>query len=188
MPINYAADGRLRKLRLEVAWETIEDLARYEEEGWNDPVIQEEGSLDYENPDIEYTLQVIPSFEENAPPVTYPDKVEETIGLPIEVEPLDETPLEDLGLNTCNHDIPLSSGEIISFEESKPQPQPFPSFPSLEEMKKNSFTVRGDGVRINPDDVATRNAGSCGREWGKVVGEVEKQQERGDKGLQVWRE
>ncbi|GJY89618.1 hypothetical protein Tco_0504814 [Tanacetum coccineum] len=53
-------------------------------------------------------------------------------GISIEVEPLDETPLEDLGLNTCNHDIPLSSREIPSFDEPKPQPQPVPSFPSLE--------------------------------------------------------
>ncbi|GJT31078.1 hypothetical protein Tco_0911353 [Tanacetum coccineum] len=85
-----------------------------------------------ENPDPQSTPQVIPSFEENTPPVTYPNEVEETIGLPIEVEPLDETPLEDLGLNTCDHDIPLSSREIPSFDEPEPQPQPFPSFPSLE--------------------------------------------------------
>ncbi|GJU19606.1 hypothetical protein Tco_1152948 [Tanacetum coccineum] len=65
-------------------------------------------------------------------PVTYPDEVEETIGLLIEVEPLDETPLEYLGLNTCNHDNPLSSREIPSFDKPEPQPQPFPSFPSLE--------------------------------------------------------
>ncbi|GKB35606.1 hypothetical protein Tco_0880548 [Tanacetum coccineum] len=66
------------------------------------------------------------------PARSLPDEVQETVGLPIEVEPLDETPLEDLGLNTCNHDTPLSSREIPSFDESEPQPQPFPSFPSLE--------------------------------------------------------
>nr|GEX63764.1 copia protein [Tanacetum cinerariifolium] len=200
--------------------ETIKDLAQYEEEGWNDPVVLEEESLDYENPDLEqllgvmeckvgmlmeksisimgrsesvfgmssnmmrqlspepshpeafedlvveklkdeiraeenrvkkiekitrypekedpkpssnlkfsetlkkallttpstssrqnhpvsntsaqsslvhlFTPQVLPSFEENTPPMTYPDEVEEIIGIPIEVEPLDETPLEDL--------------------------------------------------------------------------------------------
>nr|GEV92821.1 hypothetical protein [Tanacetum cinerariifolium] len=43
---------------------------------------------------------------------------------------LDETPLEDLSLNTCNHDIPLSYGEIPNFDE--PEPQPLPSCPSLE--------------------------------------------------------
>ncbi|GJU77540.1 hypothetical protein Tco_1274610 [Tanacetum coccineum] len=64
--------------------------------------------------------------------VTYPDEVEEIIGIPIEVEPLDETPLEDLGLNTCNHDIPLSFREIPNFDEPEPQPQPLPSCSSLE--------------------------------------------------------
>nr|GEX66310.1 ribonuclease H-like domain-containing protein [Tanacetum cinerariifolium] len=41
MAIDYAAGGILRKLRSEVAWETIEDLAQYEEEGWNDHVVPE---------------------------------------------------------------------------------------------------------------------------------------------------
>ncbi|GJY34070.1 hypothetical protein Tco_0418539, partial [Tanacetum coccineum] len=59
-------------------------------------------------------------------------EIEEIIGILIEVEPLDETPLEDLGLNTCNHDILLSSREIPNFDETEPQPKPFPSFPSLE--------------------------------------------------------
>ncbi|GJY83633.1 hypothetical protein Tco_0497009 [Tanacetum coccineum] len=59
---------------------------------------------------------------------TYRDEVEEIIGIgiPIEVEPLDETPLEDLGLNTYNHDIPFSSREIPNFDE------PLPSWPSLD--------------------------------------------------------
>ncbi|GKC95864.1 hypothetical protein Tco_1161306, partial [Tanacetum coccineum] len=73
-----------------------------------------------ENPNPQSTPQVIPSFEENTPPVTYPDEVEEIIGILIEVEALDETPLEELGLNTCNHDIPLSSREIPSFDELDP--------------------------------------------------------------------
>ncbi|GKB32238.1 zinc finger, CCHC-type containing protein [Tanacetum coccineum] len=33
MAIDFAAGGRLRKLNPKVAWETIEDLAQYEEEG-----------------------------------------------------------------------------------------------------------------------------------------------------------
>ncbi|GJT66783.1 hypothetical protein Tco_1018263 [Tanacetum coccineum] len=60
-------------------------------------------------PSPESTTQTLPSFEENTSPVTYPDEVEETIGILMEVEPLDELQLEDLGLNACNHDIPLSS-------------------------------------------------------------------------------
>nr|GFA79944.1 ribonuclease H-like domain-containing protein [Tanacetum cinerariifolium] len=61
--------------------------------------------------------QVRPSFEVYTLPVSYPEEVEETIGIPMEVEPLEETQLEDLGLNTCNHEIPLSSREVLSFDE-----------------------------------------------------------------------
>ncbi|GJR35385.1 retrotransposon protein, putative, ty1-copia subclass [Tanacetum coccineum] len=53
-----------------------------------------------ENPDPQSAPQVLPSFKENTPPTTYPDEVEEIIEIPIEVEPLDKTPLEDLSLNT----------------------------------------------------------------------------------------
>ncbi|GJZ01788.1 zinc finger, CCHC-type containing protein [Tanacetum coccineum] len=38
---------------------TIKELARYKDEGWNDPVTPGEGSLDYENPDIEQLLGVM---------------------------------------------------------------------------------------------------------------------------------
>ncbi|GJW71273.1 hypothetical protein Tco_0128190 [Tanacetum coccineum] len=38
---------------------TIEELARYEDEGWNDPVVLEEESLDYENPDLKQLLGVM---------------------------------------------------------------------------------------------------------------------------------
>ncbi|GJS72281.1 MAK10-like protein [Tanacetum coccineum] len=57
--VDYIAEGRLRKLSAKKAWVTIEKLARYEDEGWNDPVIPEEGSLDYENPDVEQLLGVM---------------------------------------------------------------------------------------------------------------------------------
>nr|GEU40061.1 hypothetical protein [Tanacetum cinerariifolium] len=39
--------------------------------------------------------------------------------------------LEDVGLDTYSHDIPLSSREIPSFYELEPQPQPLPGCPSL---------------------------------------------------------
>ncbi|GJT63859.1 putative reverse transcriptase domain-containing protein [Tanacetum coccineum] len=51
---------------------------------------------------------------------------------PVEVEPLDETQLEDLGLNTCNHDIPLSNREVPSFDEPEPQPNLLPNYLSLD--------------------------------------------------------
>ncbi|GJU42663.1 putative reverse transcriptase domain-containing protein [Tanacetum coccineum] len=76
--------------------------------------------------------QVLSSFEEYTPPMTYLDEVEETFGTLIEVEPLDETQPEDLGLNTCNHDIPLSNREVPSFDEPEPQPNPLPNFISLD--------------------------------------------------------
>ncbi|GJY45300.1 hypothetical protein Tco_0434363 [Tanacetum coccineum] len=69
-----------------------------------------------ENPSSQSTLQVLPSFEKYAPPVTYPEEVKETIGVPIEVEPFDQTQLEGVGLNTCNHDVPLSSREVPGFD------------------------------------------------------------------------
>ncbi|GJZ88328.1 hypothetical protein Tco_0660110 [Tanacetum coccineum] len=57
--IDYADEGRLRKLSAENAWATIEKLTQYEDKGWNDPVIPEEGNLDYESPDIEHLLGVM---------------------------------------------------------------------------------------------------------------------------------
>ncbi|GJV27588.1 hypothetical protein Tco_1384036 [Tanacetum coccineum] len=50
----------------------------------------------------------------------------------MEVEPLDETRLEDLGLNTFNREIPLSFREVPIFEEPKPQSQPLPNCPPLD--------------------------------------------------------
>ncbi|GJX62689.1 hypothetical protein Tco_0295589 [Tanacetum coccineum] len=40
--------------------------------------------------------------------------------------------MKDLGLNTYNHDIPLSCREIPSFDELEPQPQPLSNCPSLD--------------------------------------------------------
>ncbi|GJV49652.1 hypothetical protein Tco_1439864 [Tanacetum coccineum] len=50
-------------------------------------------------------------------------------GTPIEVEPLNETKLEEVGLN-CNHNTPLSSREVPSFDG--PEPQPLLNSPSLD--------------------------------------------------------
>nr|GFB02401.1 hypothetical protein [Tanacetum cinerariifolium] len=81
-----------------------------------------------ENSNLPSTPIVLPLFVENTPPVTYSDDVEETIGFSIKVESLDEISLEDLGLNTCNHDIPLSSRE-----ERDPKPPIKP--PSLDSFR-----------------------------------------------------
>nr|GEY40918.1 hypothetical protein [Tanacetum cinerariifolium] len=51
-------DSLFSTISTEKAWATIEELARYEDEGWNDPVIVGERSLDYENLAIEQLLGV----------------------------------------------------------------------------------------------------------------------------------
>ncbi|GJR19184.1 hypothetical protein Tco_0967711 [Tanacetum coccineum] len=51
----------------------------------------------------------------------YLEEVEKTLGTPIEVEPLNETKLDKVGLN-CNHNTPLSSREVPSFDGPEPQP------------------------------------------------------------------
>ncbi|GKA19884.1 hypothetical protein Tco_0699799 [Tanacetum coccineum] len=147
--LDFVADGNLRELSGEEAWESIENFAQGQKE-WDNPpnIISEQevanskaqakrliGSKSVwvemhrgitwdkvENLNPQSTPQVLPSFEEYTPPVTYLEEVEETLGTPIEVEPLDETQLEDLGLNTYNPDIPLSSREVPSIDEPEPQP------------------------------------------------------------------
>ncbi|GJR74992.1 hypothetical protein Tco_0087357 [Tanacetum coccineum] len=72
------------------------------------------------NPSPQNTPQVLPSFEVYTSPVTHPKEVEETIGIPMEVEPLDHMKLEDLGLNTNTHDLFLSSKGFHSVDEPEP--------------------------------------------------------------------
>ncbi|GKB08220.1 zinc finger, CCHC-type containing protein [Tanacetum coccineum] len=57
--INYAASRRLRKLRPDKAWDTIERLAQYENEGWNDALTLKEVSFSYENPNVEQLLGIM---------------------------------------------------------------------------------------------------------------------------------
>ncbi|GKE48147.1 hypothetical protein Tco_1479405 [Tanacetum coccineum] len=75
------------------------------------------------------TLQVLSSFEVYTPPATHLEEVEEIIGILMEVEPLNKTKLEEVGLN-CNHNTPLSSREVPSFDG--PQRQPLLNSPSLD--------------------------------------------------------
>ncbi|GJY13611.1 zinc finger, CCHC-type containing protein [Tanacetum coccineum] len=48
--IDCAAGGRLSKMRAEKAWDTIEELARYEDEWWNDFAFPGEENLNYKKP------------------------------------------------------------------------------------------------------------------------------------------
>ncbi|GKD59523.1 hypothetical protein Tco_1297032 [Tanacetum coccineum] len=95
-----------------------------------------------ENLSPQSTPQVLPSFEVYTPPVTYPEEVEETIGILMEVEPLDHMKLENLGL--CSHDLFLSSRGVPSVDEL--EPQPLPNFSSLD---KNLGDKRGTDPPIN---------------------------------------
>ncbi|GJR95530.1 hypothetical protein Tco_0267704 [Tanacetum coccineum] len=237
--LDYAVGGRLQKISAEKACFTIEELARYENKGWKEPVFPEEERIDYKNPNIELllgfmkckvdmlmknailligrsedvcgisskmmhqlpaepscqeafedlvmnfilnqaekdkqleeymsvigrdfmqlssevveklkeeirvkknkfakikkimspqsSLQVLPSFKVYTSPVTYSEDIEETLGTPVEVEPLDQTKLQDVGLN--NHNIPISYKKVPLFDEPEPQPQPLPNCPSLD--------------------------------------------------------
>ncbi|GKB19628.1 hypothetical protein Tco_0853551 [Tanacetum coccineum] len=80
---------------------------------YNEPI----GDLDMmedkvDNPSPKSILQVFLSYEVYTLPVTHLEEVEETIGIPIEVEPFNQTQLEDSGLNTCSHDISFSFREV----------------------------------------------------------------------------
>ncbi|GJT02911.1 hypothetical protein Tco_0824080 [Tanacetum coccineum] len=102
---------------------------------WLDACDEPIGDIDMmqdkvDNPSPQSTPQVLPSLEVYTPLVTYPEEVNETIGILMEVEPLDYTRLEDLGLNTCSHDLFLSSREIPSVDE--PEPQLLPKFSPLD--------------------------------------------------------
>ncbi|GKA42213.1 hypothetical protein Tco_0734873 [Tanacetum coccineum] len=134
--INLIAEGDLRKFSDIGAWD---DMVRvqvprcmvwlnYDEHV--DSLRMMDNEVGVTSP--ESTIQTLLSFEEYTPLVTHPKEVEETLGIPMEVEPLDETQLEDIGLNTCNHDIPLSSREVPSFGEPKPQPKPLANCTTLD--------------------------------------------------------
>ncbi|GKA96756.1 hypothetical protein Tco_0818851 [Tanacetum coccineum] len=85
----------------------------------------------------ESTTQTMPLFEEYTPPVTYAKEVEKTLGTSIDVEPLNKTKLEEVCLN-CNHNTPLSSREVPSFDKPEPQPQPLPNYTPLDDRSRTS--------------------------------------------------
>ncbi|GJX63028.1 hypothetical protein Tco_0295928 [Tanacetum coccineum] len=91
----------------------------------------------------ESTTQTLPLFEEYTPHVTYPEEVEKTLGTPIEVKPLNETKLEEVGLN-CNHNTPFSSREVLNFDGQ--EPQPLLNSPSLDEMFDDDWGLESKEV------------------------------------------
>ncbi|GJZ15880.1 hypothetical protein Tco_0551557 [Tanacetum coccineum] len=126
--INFTAEGDLRKFSDIGAWVQVPKcmawLDYYEHVDSLSTMDNEVGVTS-----LESTTQTLPSFEEYTPPVTYPEEVEKTLGTLIEVEPLNETKLEEVGLN-CNYNTPFSSREVPSFDG--PEPQPLINSPSLD--------------------------------------------------------
>ncbi|GJY75082.1 hypothetical protein Tco_0479513 [Tanacetum coccineum] len=125
--INLTAEGDLRKFSNIGAWVQVPRCMAWLD---YDEHVDSLSTMDNEVgvTSLKSTTQTLPSFEEYTPPVTYPKEVEKTLGNPIEVEPLNETKLEEVGLN-CNHNTPLSSREVPSFDG--PEPQPLLNSPSL---------------------------------------------------------
>ncbi|GKA89447.1 hypothetical protein Tco_0811259 [Tanacetum coccineum] len=66
--------------------------------------------------------QTLPLFEEFTPPLAYPEEVEETLRTLIEEEPMDQTQLEDVGFDSPDYNLSLSSREVPSFDGLEPQP------------------------------------------------------------------
>ncbi|GKA09001.1 reverse transcriptase domain-containing protein [Tanacetum coccineum] len=98
-----------------------------------------------DNPSPQITPQFLPSVEVHTPPVTHLKEVEKTIGIQMEVEPLDHMKLEDLGLNTNTHDLFVSSRGFPSVDE--PEPQLLPNFSPLD---VNLGDKGGTDPPINP--------------------------------------
>jgi hypothetical protein len=125
-------------IEVEMPREALEILGKMLGLDYNKTHVEDIGDLDTRSDEVnnmspQSTPQVLPSFDAYTPPMTYPKEVEKTIGAPIEVEPLNQAQLENIGLNTCNHNLSLSSKEVPSFDEPEPQPKPLPNLPSLDQ-------------------------------------------------------
>ncbi|GJX63033.1 uncharacterized mitochondrial protein-like protein [Tanacetum coccineum] len=104
------------------------------------------------------TPQVLPLFVEYIPPMTYPEEVEETLGTPIEVGPLDQLKLENVGLT--NHNISLSSRKVPSFDELKPQPQAIPNCPPLDISLGDEISPEPPIKPHSPDSFRMKEVGN----------------------------
>ncbi|GJV71852.1 hypothetical protein Tco_1491847 [Tanacetum coccineum] len=113
--LDYEAGENLMGLSAEEAWETIKDYA------YDEPICDLDMMKDkVDNPRPQSTPQVLSSFEVYTSPVTYSEEVKDTLRILMEIEPLDHTKVENLGLNTCSHDLFLSSRGVHSVDEPKP--------------------------------------------------------------------
>lgn len=139
-------------IEVEMPREALEILGKMLGLDYNKTHVEDIGDRDTGNDEVNNIRslsppQVLPSFEAHIPPVTYPEEVEETIGAPIEVEPLDQAQLENIGFNTYSDDLFFSSKEVPNFDEPEPQPKPLPKLPSLD---VNFGIEIGSDPPINP--------------------------------------
>ena len=65
--------------------------------------------------------QTPPSLDVYTPPTTYPEELDETLGILMEIEPLGPTKLEHIGLNTHRRELSLSYRGFPSDDEPEPQ-------------------------------------------------------------------
>ncbi|GKA84609.1 hypothetical protein Tco_0806204 [Tanacetum coccineum] len=149
-PTSTSFNHTIKNLKAELVGNEVVRVKKPKCMSWLDTYDEPIGDLDMmedkvDSPSPQSTPQVLPSFEVYIPSVTYSKDVEKTIGIPMEVEPLYHTKLEDLGLNTCSHDHFLSFRGVPSVDE--PEPQPLPNFPSLD---VNLGDKRGTDPPINP--------------------------------------
>ncbi|GJW02662.1 F-box/kelch-repeat protein-like protein [Tanacetum coccineum] len=135
LALNHKLDELIELLKSLPKKTNEEDLAEHE--------YREQQDLDFENANFE--SQAPPSLNVYTPPATYLKEVEETIGILMEVEPFNQTQLEDVCLNTSGHDLFLSSREIPSVYE--PDPQLLPNFSPLD---VDLGDKRGTDPPINP--------------------------------------
>ncbi|GJZ01419.1 hypothetical protein Tco_0519380 [Tanacetum coccineum] len=106
----------------------------------------------FEKSSMEITLMVkMPkcmswlAYDEHIDDLDMMAEVDETIGILIEVEPLDHMKLEELGSNTCSHGLCPNSREFPNVD--KPEPQPLLNLPFLD---VNLGYKRGTDPSINP--------------------------------------
>ncbi|GJU17093.1 hypothetical protein Tco_1145059 [Tanacetum coccineum] len=140
-------------LSAEEAWETIENLPQGQKE-WDKPfkaiIEQELASLRAQANELFGNEKVW--FEM--------PRSEEPIGIPMEVEPFVKTQLKDLGLNTCNHEISLSSsiwealeGNTLDLNSIWEETRRDYNF--KRSGFKDACTMPGDGVAFPSDAVRT---------------------------------
>jgi hypothetical protein len=95
---NIEDDPYDSDIEVEMPRKALEILGKMLGLDYNKTHVEDIGDLDTRNDEVnnissQSTPQVLPSFEAHTPPVTYPEEVEETLGISMEVEPLDQAPL-----------------------------------------------------------------------------------------------